>query len=106
MRTHAGPSKFDVVEKALLEIELPEGFGMYDFGGGWTVAPVPDLDGSGYLKDFMVAIEYLDPTEGVQGNITGFTFELQSVTPEQLKEGLLKAVEHNKTQAMKFETLK
>ena len=99
------PSGLEVVEKVLLETELLEEYGVYDFGVGWTVAPVPDLGEPGYLKDHMVAIERIRKTEEDPKVVTGFKVDLQFLTPEQLKEGLLKAVEHNKTQTKNFEIL-
>jgi hypothetical protein len=99
----SGLESLESVEKVLLNIELPEGFGLYDFGGGWTVAPVSGLEGVGYLRDHsMVAVERLRKTETDPARVTGFKFDLHFVTTKKLREGLFRAAEYNKTQTTTF----
>jgi hypothetical protein len=63
---------------------------LYDFGGGWTVAPVPDLNNTtGYLKDFMFAVvDCKVPTS--KG--PGFKFLRCDISPEMTEEELLEKV--------------
>jgi hypothetical protein len=100
------PSGIGVVENLLLENKLPEGFAIYDFGGGFTVAPAPDLDGSEFLTDHCSAIERVRKTEEDPIRITAFRYDLQFVTSELLQKLMYAAVESNKTQTTPFQVLK
>lgn len=99
------PRNLEVIEKALSGTEIPEGFAVYDFGGGCTVAPTPDIKGEGFLVDHMSAIERVRNTEKDPKCITGFRYDLQFVRAEQIKDLMLKAVEYNRTQLEDFHIL-
>jgi hypothetical protein len=99
-------SNLDVVEKALMTLYLPEGYGIYDFGGNNIIAPCPDSNSMEYLKDHCAAIERIRKTEEDPIRITAFSFDLQFVTAEQLQKLMLAAVEANKTQTTPSQILK
>lgn len=86
--------------------DLPEGLELYDFGGGNTVCPVPDLTNEkGWLLDHMAAVARIRNAPSDPAIITGFPFDLRFVTARQLVEGMEKAAEANKTQTVQFSIL-
>lgn len=100
------PSNLGVIEQAFLDVELPEGYTLYDFGGGFTVAPCPDLEGGGWSADHCSAIERTRKSEQDLIRVTAFRYDLQFVTPELLQKLMLAAVESNKTQTTPFQLFK
>ena len=104
--TYMRPSNIDAIGRTLLATELPEGYGVYDFGGGMTIAPCPDVESVVYLKDHCSAIERIRKTEEDPIRVTAFRYDLQFVTAEQLKKLMFAAVESNKTQTTHFQLFK
>jgi hypothetical protein len=96
---------FELIE-GTLELaakSLPEGFELYDFGGGNIIAPVPDLtNDKGWLLDHMAAVARVRNHPSDPAVITGFGFDLRFVTARQIVEGMEKAVEVNRTQTTQF----
>ena len=87
---------------------LPEDFELYDFGGGWTVAPVPDGGNNfekQYISDHMAAVSRVRNVPSDPSVVTGFSFDLKFVTARQLVEGMERAVEANRTQKVPFAVL-
>jgi hypothetical protein len=72
---------------------LPEGYELYDFGGGNIVAPMPSLNGD-YRTSHLIAV---DRTEH-SGFVTGIEIRFKNLTLEYLKEKLKIAVDYNRTQ--------
>lgn len=86
---------------------LPEGYELYDFGGGMTIAPCPDMnDGDPYLTNHLAAIARVRNVETDPVLVTWFRIDLQFVTARQIVERMEKAVEHNKTQTAQMEESK
>ena len=92
--------RLGAIEKTLeLAAEsLPKEIALYDFGGGITIAPVPDTD-------HMAAVERVRHSTSDPVIVTGFKFDIQFVTARQLIEGIEKAAEYNKTQTEGFKIL-
>ena len=104
---YSRPSGIDRVERSLDSLVLPKGYGLYDFGGGNTVAPAPDMiDMSSYLTTHCAAIERIRVDKNDPYRITAFQFDMQFVTPEQLQSLALDAVKHNEFQTEQFYLLK
>lgn len=89
---------------------LPEGYELYDFGGGMTIAPCPDLgdpgQGAGYLTSHLAAIWKVRKTESDPVRLTWFKIDLQFVTAQQIVDRMQKAIEHNKIQTVENEEAK
>lgn len=94
-----------LVEKVLFQTQLPEGTEVWDFGGGNTVAPTPDLNNPGFITTHMVAVARVRKSTTDPVILTGFNFDLQFVTPRELQTGLQRAAQHNLTQTKQFEFL-
>jgi hypothetical protein len=84
-------------EKSVLK---PLGLEFYDFGGGWTLVPMPDsgLQSNGtYLSSHMVAVSDEKGTKK-----TGVKISYSDLSSEVLVSSLEKAVELRKTQQEEF----
>ncbi len=75
----------------------PQGFQLYDFGGGQYVAPCPDLDGSGYLTTHLVAVE-----DGRQPKATAVKVQYSNLSEITLREALERAVQAYDKQQVQF----
>ncbi len=60
---------------------------LYDFGGGWSVAPVPDK-GQGFLTGFMFVV----CNSSEVGTKEGFRYTTCDLSADTTEEELLKAV--------------
>ena len=83
------------------QVIAPLGYELYDFGCGSVIPPMPDLPGESgtYLTHHIVGVVKSGDT---QSKVTCVNVSLHSMTTENLRDALLKAVEASKTQEKQF----
>lgn len=81
----------EIIEQEALAHSTPNAE-LYDFGGGWTVCPVPDINNpTGYTKEFMIAVvDY--SVQWSKG--PGFKYLRCDISPEMTEEELREKVKH------------